>query len=64
MKSDIICHRCGFPVKRGRVPIIWRCDETGTGRAAFCSLACLENTLKRTLPEPFRSIQLAAEEDK
>lgn len=38
-RTEILCHGCNFPVRRGRVPIIW----PGTAATAvYCSLACAE----------------------
>jgi len=64
VKSSILCHRCGFPVKRGAVPFIWHTDETASGMAAFCSVFCLETTIGRPYPDPPRSALVAAEDRK
>ena len=35
----LLCHQCGFAVRRGHIPIIW----PGTARTAlYCSLDCAE----------------------
>ncbi len=61
-RKEVLCGRCGFPVRRGRVPFVLRSDETGTGRAAFCGVSCVEQTAVGRLPEPMRSNHIQAEE--
>ena len=63
-RVEVLCHRCGFPARRGKVPIIWPSGEGKNGRAAFCSLHCIEATVagRHVLPEELRDIHLAAEE--
>jgi hypothetical protein len=41
MRRDPICHTCLFPLRRGRLPIIWP-GVFPMVRTAFCSLRCAE----------------------
>lgn len=60
-RKEIACNRCGFPVRRGKLPFIWPSNETGTGRAAFCGVDCIEATAVGRLPEPMRTYHLEVE---
>jgi hypothetical protein len=58
-RRDILCHRCLFPIRRGRLPILW---PSGKGHAnVFCSIACWEATSNETYPEPLRTWHLEIE---
>ena len=57
--KEILCDQCKFPMKRGRLPIIWPSDKLG--RRPYCSVRCLENAMGGEIPEPHRSKMLAGE---
>lgn len=56
MRREVLCAGCGFPARRGKVPIIW--PSNVSGRQAYCSVACWEKVAEREMPEPMRSLLL------
>jgi len=57
--SNRQCECCGYPAKRGILPIIW--PDPDSGRDVYCSVFCFESRMKMRLPEPYRTLHLAAE---
>jgi hypothetical protein len=40
-KKETLCSTCGFPVRRGKIPIIWP-GLPPAGKIIVCSVDCLE----------------------
>lgn len=58
-RSEKLCNGCGFPTRRGAVPIIYPGNEGAC--KAYCSVACFEKVAGARIPEPMRSRILAVE---
>jgi hypothetical protein len=58
-RRDVPCNTCGYPVRKGALPIIWPSNKLG--RAAFCGVECFERTMGGTIPEPQRTWHLECE---
>ena len=59
MSVTLLCNRCGYPVSRGKLPIIFPGKE-GVCKP-YCSVKCFEDTAGYQLPEPMRSLHLKVE---
>lgn len=57
-RKELLCNHCGFPARRGRVPIIW--PGNGGKMKLYCGIECWEAVAK--VPFPFhRTAHLTAE---
>lgn len=57
--KEVICNRCGYPVRKGVLPIIF--PGNGGKCKPYCSVVCFEATAGFELPEPMRSNHLRVE---
>jgi hypothetical protein len=61
MGKVLLCNHCGFPVTRGKLPIIFPGKEGYC--KPYCSVKCFEAVAGYSLPEPMRSQHLAVEQN-
>ena len=59
---EILCNHCGFPARRGKLPILWPSTNDGTGPAkAYCCVEHFEIVAGGRMPEPRRTMHLEVE---
>ena len=58
--KEALCNHCGFPVRKGILPII---HPSSQGHCkAYCCVACFEAVAGKQMPEPLRSWHLEVEQ--